>query len=1162
MLLKIRTHVHMRVHILRVNFQVSNQSDRVDTDAQIVQHRGETLCFFREKKKKRFERKKSRRKKCLGCTTLIRSLGRGKRKKCFTKPYLKAFIMGSSSDALLERISNNTPKKTKNMTPAANTVRRSRRLLGPSVSIVGDVGENEETPLGKIRETVTTTTTSRLGGGKGGANKNNNEKKKTVRSPLMDRGNERDVITVEEEEENGKRKKEKKKSEKRAAAAGKKTTKAIGEKKREKPATAARKTRKGTKEQDEEETEEKDKKQPEEESTMETYPTTTTASADDNHQDVQEQEKIQEEMDNEDPMQILKLAVATWQKRGVDPSEAIFEAFPLRLSERKDGATMRRLMAALAGVELAPTTVKKARAIREEMFEDVEEDGEEVCDMVEDKEDVGESKADSKQKPNAELSLEDHATRRLSFGSGNGGEKEENAKEQHEEEVVVAVAAGNEEEDEEFGTPEGKIEDEEGDIEGTFDPCNCGELECPKEKMLKNNGPFQLPVVKHEQPQKQMTPIRTWMDAEQPSLDEENEEEADDSESVAATDIDENYSVRDEEEEEDNEDDDVGSIAGTEHVASPLVESIIERASKKEEEIKDEPAPPEKEVEVEEEDEVIAARPKRNAATKKKVQILSSSDEDEEAEEAEEKDTSAAPVRASRRVANKRNEIAEKISNRRRNQILEDSDDYETSEDEEDDEDDDDDSLSEIAEEEEADDSEFAPSDDEDDEVKPFLKTAMKTAMKTPGPPAKTPGRVNFKTPTPPKTGPNTLFRAMTDKKCNTALRAARLAAMEDEQKDDDISPFNLERLQTPPNEPANMSPTKTFSAWKPPPSHSKALTSALKSVGKTIGGNLKNGFDFNKHKESITRALFDEFNANVFDRQLPDGFEITWSKKLLTTAGLTVYKRTTIEGVRHFTARIELSTKVLDSVHKLEATLLHEMCHASAWLVDHVAKPPHGDVFKKWAKLAMQTYPGTNVSTCHAYAIHTPFKWKCSQTWCEQEYGRHSKSIDVEKKRCGLCGGRLEFMGKFTSDGVLVKGSNIEKKATGYAKFVQDNFGDVKKELGNKTPHKKIMEKLSEKWNEEKKAGKKSDSGERSGSGSNNESFSEDKENIPKEAPGTISKAAARFTKLALFEDEIMSFTEKKKKKSVSIQEEEDEVETKMKAMNLNSLLLEEEEE
>ena len=1073
------------------------------------------------------------------------------------------------SDALLERM---TPKKKQQTT----TVRRSRRL-GPSVSIVGDMGENDETPLGKIRETATpkkkafdATTTTRATAKSSRLGRGANDGAKKIRSPLMDRGNNQDTaptVTAEEDAEEEKEEKPKKKKSNKKTDVAKKQP-------------AARKTRAKKKQEEDKETEKEDEvtmntsgdapKGDVDEGAQTTRTRTASSSEEDVH--IREQEKIQEEMDNEDPMQILKLAVATWQRRGVDPSEAIFEAFPLRLSERKDGATMRRLMAALAGVELAPTTVKKARAIREEMFEDVEE--EDVCDMVEDKEEVGDSKADSKQKPKAEQSLEDHATRRLSFGSGNG-EKDENAKEE-DKEVAAPLAGDIEAEEEEFGTPEGKIEDEEGDIEGTFDPCNCGELECPKEKMLKNNGPFQLPVVKQEQPHKQVTPVRTWMDAEQPSLsndadgaeeeEEEENEEEDDSESVAATDVDENYSIRDGEEEDDDndDDDDVGSIAGTDYVASPLVESIIERASKNQEKIKDEPAPPEKEAEViEEEDEAVAARPKRKAAAKKKVQILSSSDEEEEEQDDddEEEEESAAPVRASRRVANKRNEIAEKISNRRRNQILEDSDEDESSDEDYDDDKDDDDSLSEIAEEEEADDSEFAPSEDDDDEeVKPFLKTAMKTATKTPGPPAKTPGRVNFKTPTPPRTGPNTLFRAMTDKKCNTALRAARLAAMEDEQKDEDISPFNLERLQTPPNEPANMSPTKTFSAWKPPPSHSKALTSALKSVGKTIGGNLKNGFDFNKHKESITRALFDEFNANVFERQLPDGFEITWSKKLLTTAGLTVYKRTTIEGVRHFTARIELSTKVLDSVHKLEATLLHEMCHAAAWLVDHVAKPPHGDVFKKWAKLAMQTYPGTNVSTCHAYAIHTPFKWKCTQTWCEQEYGRHSKSIDVEKKRCGLCGGRLEFMGKFTSDGVLVKGSNVEKKATGYAKFVQDNFGDVKKELGNKTPHKKIMEKLSEKWNEKKKAGKNG-SGESSGESSgNNESFSEDKENIPKEAPGTISKAAARFTKMALFEEEITSFTEKKKKKSVSIREEEEEVETKMKAMNLNSLLLEEE--
>ena len=83
MLLKIRTHVHIRVHILRVNFQLSNQrSDRVDADARIVQHRGKRSTFFREKKKRFAHEKKIERKKSLGCTTLIKGLWqKGERKK-------------------------------------------------------------------------------------------------------------------------------------------------------------------------------------------------------------------------------------------------------------------------------------------------------------------------------------------------------------------------------------------------------------------------------------------------------------------------------------------------------------------------------------------------------------------------------------------------------------------------------------------------------------------------------------------------------------------------------------------------------------------------------------------------------------------------------------------------------------------------------------------------------------------------------------------------------------------------------------------------------------------------------------------------------------------------------------------------------------------------
>ena len=81
MLLKIRTHVHIRVHILRVNFQVSNQSDRVDTDAQIVQHRGKRYIFFEKKKdlKKNREEKgqKGERKKKVLHKNISKSIHHG-----------------------------------------------------------------------------------------------------------------------------------------------------------------------------------------------------------------------------------------------------------------------------------------------------------------------------------------------------------------------------------------------------------------------------------------------------------------------------------------------------------------------------------------------------------------------------------------------------------------------------------------------------------------------------------------------------------------------------------------------------------------------------------------------------------------------------------------------------------------------------------------------------------------------------------------------------------------------------------------------------------------------------------------------------------------------------------------------------------------------------
>ena len=123
--------------------------------------------------------------------------------------------------------------------------------------------------------------------------------------------------------------------------------------------------------------------------------------------------------------------------------------------------------------------------------------------------------------------------------------------------------------------------------------------------------------------------------------------------------------------------------------------------------------------------------------------------------------------------------------------------------------------------------------------------------------------------------------------------------------------------------------------------------------------------------RQQLTKAAFQEFNAAVFDSKLPGDMEVTWNARLLKTAGVTKMARLS-GGVRE--ATIELSVKVLDCHERLRTvrccfaraamttptvppsltptwgfpqTLLHEMCHAAAWLIDGVSRPPHGRVFK-----------------------------------------------------------------------------------------------------------------------------------------------------------------------------------------------------------------------
>ena len=221
------------------------------------------------------------------------------------------------------------------------------------------------------------------------------------------------------------------------------------------------------------------------------------------------------------------------------------------------------------------------------------------------------------------------------------------------------------------------------------------------------------------------------------------------------------------------------------------------------------------------------------------------------------------------------------------------------------------------------------------------------------------------------------------------------------------------------------------------------------------------------KQKLIYTTKLYAEFNDIVFDSQLPKDLEIDWSIRLNKTAGLTYtnYKNDGGSNARVRNARIELSSKVLTDLHRLKATLLHELCHAAAWIIDGVRKPPHGKAFKKWGNVAKEYYPNEAVTTCHNYEIHYKYQWKCTQPDCTWKFGRHSKSLSIEKHRCGKCSSKIEFIGKFDSNGNLMK----ERKVSEYQKFVKKMNKIVRLENPS-YDFGEIQQHISKLWEEEKK--------------------------------------------------------------------------------------------
>ncbi|XP_041461866.1 acidic repeat-containing protein-like isoform X2 [Lytechinus variegatus] len=232
------------------------------------------------------------------------------------------------------------------------------------------------------------------------------------------------------------------------------------------------------------------------------------------------------------------------------------------------------------------------------------------------------------------------------------------------------------------------------------------------------------------------------------------------------------------------------------------------------------------------------------------------------------------------------------------------------------------------------------------------------------------------------------------------------------------------------------------------------SFLASLSTPGKGMSTRSRYVSDFKRNKDELTQKLFKLYNESIFESKLPSDFSITWNNRMRKTAGFCFYKKRL--GDR--TARIELSVKVCDSAERLRDTLVHELCHAAAWLI-HGVSDGHGKFWKYWAAKANLAHPEIPViKRCHTYEINTKYKYKCVE--CGNIIGRHSKSVDTKRFCCAYCNGRLELQPTLRKDGTPARARGPNP----FAAFVKENYASVKKTHGA-AKHAEVMKLLSQEF-------------------------------------------------------------------------------------------------
>jgi len=140
-----------------------------------------------------------------------------------------------------------------------------------------------------------------------------------------------------------------------------------------------------------------------------------------------------------------------------------------------------------------------------------------------------------------------------------------------------------------------------------------------------------------------------------------------------------------------------------------------------------------------------------------------------------------------------------------------------------------------------------------------------------------------------------------------------------------------------------------------------------------------------------------------------------------------------------------------------------------------------------------MDTFPELPpIRRCHDYEIKTKYTYRC--TGCGYRYqilnmiqiysfsvynlnilfiiigviccsiGRHSKSLDIERKRCGHCFGKFELLVNKTTKSGIKQVQTPKREPSGFALYVKQNYNSVKKEKNN-MKHAEVMKILGQQF-------------------------------------------------------------------------------------------------